>query len=53
MAMGKKTESALPPNALLFELRGLIESARQHVAQTANATLTQCATSPALQSGKG
>ncbi len=28
------------PNALLTELRGLIESARQHVAQTANATQT-------------
>jgi predicted nuclease of restriction endonuclease-like (RecB) superfamily len=27
-------------DALLLELRGLIESARQHVAQTANATLT-------------
>lgn len=38
--MGKKTESASTPNALLFELRGLIESARRHVAQTANATLT-------------
>ncbi|MCL2831252.1 MAG: PDDEXK nuclease domain-containing protein [Betaproteobacteria bacterium] len=33
---------ALPKqsDALLTELRGLIESARQHVAQTANATLT-------------
>ena len=29
-----------PHNALLTELRGLIESARQHVAQAANATLT-------------
>ncbi len=28
------------PNVLLTELRGLIESARQHVAQTANATQT-------------
>ena len=27
-------------NALLLELRGLIDAARQHVAQTANATLT-------------
>jgi hypothetical protein len=27
-------------DALLTELRGLIEAARQHVAQTANATLT-------------
>lgn len=36
------TKSAAPqvPDALLAELRGLIESARQHVAQTANATLT-------------
>lgn len=40
MAMGKKTESAVASNALLAELRDLIESARQHVAQTANATLT-------------
>ena len=38
--MGKKTESAVVSNALLAELRHLIESARQHVAQTANATLT-------------
>ncbi|MDR3158304.1 MAG: PDDEXK nuclease domain-containing protein [Zoogloeaceae bacterium] len=29
-----------PHDALLTELRGLIEAARQHVAQTANATLT-------------
>jgi predicted nuclease of restriction endonuclease-like (RecB) superfamily len=29
-----------PHDALLIELRGLIEAARQHVAQTANATLT-------------
>lgn len=40
MAMAKKTEPALASGALLSELRGLIESARQHVAQTANATLT-------------
>ncbi|MBN8284968.1 MAG: hypothetical protein J0L98_17525, partial [Zoogloea sp.] len=40
MAMAKKAEPALASNALLSELRGLIEVARQHVAQTANATLT-------------
>jgi predicted nuclease of restriction endonuclease-like (RecB) superfamily len=40
MAMAKKAEPALASGALLSELRGLIESARQHVAQTANATLT-------------
>jgi len=38
--MAKKTEPALASSALLSELRGLIEAARQHVAQTANATLT-------------
>lgn len=38
--MAKKTEPALDSGALLSELRGLIESARQHVAQTANATQT-------------
>ena len=47
--MAKKTDArmgAAPPpqsatqKTLLTELRGLIESARQHVAQTANATLT-------------
>ena len=38
--MAKKTEPALTSNALLAELRGLIDTARQHVAQTANATLT-------------
>lgn len=38
--MAKKAEPALASNALLSELRGLIEVARQHVAQTANATLT-------------
>lgn len=38
--MAKKAEPALASGALLSELRGLIESARQHVAQTANATLT-------------
>lgn len=38
--MPKNAESVLPVGALLTELRGLIESARQHVAQTANATLT-------------
>lgn len=38
--MVKKTEPALAPNALLTELRSLIDAARQHVAQTANATLT-------------
>ena len=52
MATGKKTtpkkivpavrDAGAPKDhpALLAELRGLIESARQHVAQTANATLT-------------
>jgi predicted nuclease of restriction endonuclease-like (RecB) superfamily len=40
MAMAKKAEPALASGTLLSELRGLIESARQHVAQTANATLT-------------
>lgn len=45
--MAKKTEpeivSAVPTQSavLLTELRGLIESARQHVTQTANATLTK------------
>ncbi len=38
--MAKKTEPALTSNALLIDLRGLIESARQHVAQSANATQT-------------
>lgn len=38
--MAKKAEPALASNALLSELRGLIEAARQQVAQTANATLT-------------
>ena len=38
--MAKQTEPASTSNALLSELRDLIESARQHVAQTANATLT-------------
>lgn len=38
--MTKKAEPALASGTLLSELRGLIESARQHVAQTANATLT-------------
>ena len=28
------------PQSLLSDLRGLIEQARQHVAQTANSTLT-------------
>jgi predicted nuclease of restriction endonuclease-like (RecB) superfamily len=32
--------AALPDTGLLLELRGLIEQARQHVAQTANSTLT-------------
>lgn len=40
LMMAKKTESALVSGALLSELRGLIESARRHVAQTANATQT-------------
>ncbi|MBS0464385.1 MAG: DUF1016 family protein [Proteobacteria bacterium] len=38
--MAKKTESTLTGAALLSELRGLIDAARQHVAQTANATQT-------------
>lgn len=38
--MVKKAEPALAPNALFSELRGLIEAARQQVAQTANATQT-------------
>ncbi|MEN9780211.1 MAG: hypothetical protein RL014_1359 [Pseudomonadota bacterium] len=38
--MAKKAEPALASGALLIELRGLIEAARQHVAQTANATQT-------------
>ncbi len=38
--MAKKADPALASNALLSELRGLIEAARQQVAQTANATLT-------------
>lgn len=38
--MAKNTEAASASGALLSELRGLIEAARQHVAQTANATLT-------------
>jgi len=38
--MAKKTDTAPPAGALLTELRGLIDAARQHVAQTANATLT-------------
>ena len=35
-----RNKPAPPADALLAELRGLIEAARQHVAQTANATLT-------------
>lgn len=38
--MATKTEPALPAAALLNELRGLIESARDHVAQTASTTLS-------------
>lgn len=38
--MAKKTKPALASDTLLSELRGLIESARQNVARTANATLT-------------
>ena len=38
--MAKKAEPALASGVLLSELRGLIESARRHVAQTANATQT-------------
>lgn len=38
--MAKKTEPAFVSQTMLVELRGLIESARRHVAQTANATLT-------------
>ncbi len=38
--MAKKADPALASNALLSELRGLIEAARQHFAQAANATLT-------------
>ncbi|MCK2128231.1 PDDEXK nuclease domain-containing protein [Thauera aromatica] len=36
----REVGTAKDSQALLTELRGLIESARQHVAQTANATLT-------------
>ncbi|WP_020563483.1 PDDEXK nuclease domain-containing protein [Methylosarcina fibrata] len=35
-----KPAAPKPADALLLELRGLIDSARQHIAQTANATLT-------------
>jgi predicted nuclease of restriction endonuclease-like (RecB) superfamily len=35
-----KPAAPKPADALLLELRGLIDSARQHVAQTVNATLT-------------
>ncbi|CAD6874562.1 PDDEXK nuclease domain-containing protein [Methylomonas fluvii] len=35
-----KPAAPKPADTLLLELRGLIDSARQHVAQTANATLT-------------
>lgn len=38
--MAKKAEPALASSALLAELRGLIEAARLHVAQTVNSTLT-------------
>ena len=38
--MAKKTDPALAADSLLNELRGLIDTARQHVAQTANTTLT-------------
>lgn len=38
--MVKKAEPTPAPNALLSELRGLIEAARQQVAQAANATQT-------------
>lgn len=38
--MAKKTKAALASDTLLSELRGLIESARQNVTRTANATLT-------------
>ena len=38
--MAKKTDPALSAGHLLTELRGLIDTARQQVAQTANATLT-------------
>lgn len=38
--MAKNTEPASASGALLSELRGLIEAARQHIAQTANVTLT-------------
>ena len=38
--MAKTTHPAVTCGALLTELRGLIDTARQHVAQTANATLT-------------
>lgn len=40
MATRKKPTTSQPPDALLTELRSLIESARQHVAQTANVTQT-------------
>ncbi len=36
----RKPATAQPADALLQELRGLIDAARQYVAQTANATLT-------------
>jgi predicted nuclease of restriction endonuclease-like (RecB) superfamily len=36
----RKAAPPRPVDALLLEVRGLIEAARQHVAQTANATLT-------------
>lgn len=38
--MSRKTTPAKPAVTLLVELRSLIEAARTHVAQTANATLT-------------
>lgn len=46
MATSKKPGRIATPqpkqvDALLTELRGLIDAARQHVAQTANATLTR------------
>lgn len=37
---GRETSAGWNSQALLAELRGLIDAARQHVAQTANATLT-------------
>ena len=38
--MTQKLTRSKPADTLLTELRGLIETARQHIAQTANATLT-------------